>query len=92
MVEEQPKPEVQVLPDGRVLTYPPLSREEERILRVLAKGLFVSRFALSWAYYEAAGGNPQRINKLARRMGRLMPLQVMLVDESEEVGDESIRG
>lgn len=83
VVELVPKPEQQVLPDGRVLQYPPIPRAVMNVLRVLAKGLFVSRYALSWGYYEGEQGKFDRLNKLARRIAQHKPLEVMIGEEED---------
>jgi hypothetical protein len=36
--------------------YPPLSKEEMRILTIVAQNLFVSVSSMAWAFYEAQRG------------------------------------
>ena len=76
------------LPDGRVLTYPPLSKEEREVLKVLSggRGLCISRYSLSKAYYDAKGGKLERMRELVRRLSKLPALELLeaeLVDPEE---------
>lgn len=82
-MNDEPREETEQLPDGRILAYPALTRTEQLILRTISKGIFISRYSLSWGYAEALQGKFGRLNKLARRMGKLKPLEVM-VDDSDE--------
>ena len=79
------KPEREFLPDGRVLTYPLLPKEEMAFCKTTAKGIHVSRHSFSWAFYHAQHlGDFSKFHKLAVRIAQHKPLEVMIELDPED--------
>jgi len=58
-------------------SYPPLSVEERRVLKIIAENLFLSQSSLCWAFYEAQHGGSDGFKRIRDKL--LSPLVKMVV-------------
>ena len=49
-------------------SYPPLSKEERRILQIVAENLFISVSSLCWSYYDAQRGGSDGFKRIRDRL------------------------
>lgn len=66
-MDEKPIALSEWTPDRGTITYPPLLPSERRVVRLIAKGLFLSYHSVEWGYWNAKdGGSFDKLNKIAR--------------------------
>lgn len=49
-------------------SYPPLTAEEKRVLKVVAEGICVSQYAIQWAYYEGLRGDDKGWKRIREKL------------------------
>lgn len=63
---------------GITITYPPLLPSVRAVVRLIAKGLYISYHSMEWAYWNAAAGNMSKLNKIAKtRVYKQLPVDLV---------------